>query len=88
MATACLEAEAACREDKRQRQRVERTRGSGSVTTGVTRQPASEQEANRRRGICRQEVVDRQEDEKWQRCNKRHVDNQLEAPAEKRHWHL
>ncbi len=31
-----LEAEAACREDKRRRRRVERTRCGGGATTGVT----------------------------------------------------
>ncbi len=51
--------QAVCREDERRRQRAERTRGGGSATTGVTRQPASEQEANGRGGICRQEAVDR-----------------------------
>ena len=50
--------QAACLEDERRRQRAERTRGSSGATTGVTRQPAGEQEANRRGGICRQEAVD------------------------------
>ncbi len=45
--------------DKRQRQRAEKTRGGGGVTTGVTQQPAGKQEANGRGGICRQEAVDR-----------------------------
>ncbi len=51
--------QAACREDERQRQRAERTRGGGGATTGVTQQPAGEQEANGRGGVCRQEAVDR-----------------------------
>ncbi len=60
----------------------------------VTRQPAGEQEANGRGGVRRQEVVDRREDKKWQRHNKKHCDNQPEAPADKRRrclesqWHL
>jgi hypothetical protein len=58
MAAARLEAEAACQEDERRRRRVERTRGGGGATTGVTRQPAGKQEANRRGGVCRQEAVD------------------------------
>ena len=51
--------QAACREDERRRQRAERMRGGGGATTGVTRQPAGEQEANGRGGVCRQEAVDR-----------------------------
>jgi hypothetical protein len=51
--------QAACREDKRQRQRAERMRGGSGATTGVTQQPAGEQEANGRGGVCRQEAVDR-----------------------------
>jgi hypothetical protein len=51
--------QAACREDERRRQRAERMRGSGGATTGVTQQPAGEQEANGREGVCRQEAVDR-----------------------------
>jgi hypothetical protein len=50
--------QAACGEDKRRRQRAKRTRGGGGTTTGVTRQPADEQAANGRGGICRQEAVD------------------------------
>ncbi len=45
--------------DERRRQCVERTRGGGGAITGVTRQPAGEQEANGRGGIHRQEAVDR-----------------------------
>jgi hypothetical protein len=45
--------------DERRRQRAEKTRGGGGATTGVTRQPAGKQEANRRGGVCRQEAVDR-----------------------------
>jgi hypothetical protein len=72
----------------RQRRHVERTRGGGGATTGVTRQPAGKQEANRRGGVRRQEAVDRREDEKRQRCDERHRDNQLEAPADKRRRRL
>jgi hypothetical protein len=79
-----LEAEAACQEDERQRQHVERTRGGGGVTKGVTRQPACEQEANGRGGVCRQEAMNHSEDKKRQRRNERHHDNQLEALADKR----
>ncbi len=50
--------QAACQEDKRQRQRTERTRGGGGATTGVTQQPAGKQVANGRGGVCRQEAVD------------------------------
>jgi hypothetical protein len=50
--------QATCQEDERWRQHAERTRGGGGVTTGVTRQPAGEQEANGRGGVCRQEAVD------------------------------
>jgi hypothetical protein len=50
--------QAACREDERQRQCAERTRGGGGATAGVTRQPAGEQEANGRGGVCRQEAVE------------------------------
>ncbi len=50
--------QAACREDKRRRQRAERMRGGGGTATGVTRQPAGKQEANGRGGICRQKAVD------------------------------
>ncbi len=64
------------------------SRGGGGATTGVTQQPAGEQEVNWRGGLCRQEGVDPQEDEKRQRCNKRHCDNQPEAPADKRRWRL
>jgi hypothetical protein len=53
-----LEAEVACQEDKRRQRRVNRTRGGSGGTTGVTRQPAGEQEANGRGGVCRQEAVD------------------------------
>jgi hypothetical protein len=58
VAVACLEAEVACQKDKRRRRRVERTRGSNGVTTGVTQQPARKQEANGRGGVRRQEAVD------------------------------
>ncbi len=51
--------QAACQEDEMQRQRAERMRGGGGTITGVTRQPAGEQQANGRGGVCRQEVVDR-----------------------------
>jgi hypothetical protein len=51
--------QAVCQEDERRRQRAERTRGGGGAKSGVTQQPAGEQEANRRGGICRQEAVDR-----------------------------
>ncbi len=74
--------------DERQRQCAERTRGGGGVTAGVAWQPAGKQEANGRGGICRQEAVDCWEDKKWQQHNKRHRDNQLEAPADQRRWHL
>ncbi len=83
-----LKAEAACWEDERRRWHVKRTRGGGGATTGVAQQPSGKQEANGRGGVCRQEVVDPWEDEKQQRCNKKHRDNQLEAPADKRRWHL
>jgi hypothetical protein len=82
----------------RRRRRVKRMRGGGGVSRGreaaamrqqgVTRQPAGEQEVNGRGGVCRQEAVDHQEDKKQQRCNKRHRDNQLEAPVDKRLRHL
>ncbi len=58
MAAAHLEAEVACQEDERWRRCVKRTRGGGGATTGVTRQPAGEQEANGRGGVHRQEAVD------------------------------
>ncbi len=58
MAVARLEAEAACQEDERWRQRVERTRSGSGATSGVTRQPAGKQEANGRGGVRRQEAVD------------------------------
>ncbi len=74
--------------DKRRRQRAERTRGGGGATTGVTGQPAGKQEANGRGGVCRQEVVDRCEDEKRQQRDKRRRDNQPEAPADQRRRHL
>jgi hypothetical protein len=51
--------QAACQEDEMRRQHAERTRGGGGATTGVTQQPAGEQEANGRGGVCRQEAVDR-----------------------------
>jgi hypothetical protein len=51
--------QAACQEDERRRQCAERTRGGGGAKTGVTQQPAGEQEANGRGGVCRQEAVDR-----------------------------
>jgi hypothetical protein len=50
--------QAACREDERRRQHAERTRGGSGATTGVTGQPACEQKANGRGGVCRQEAVD------------------------------
>jgi hypothetical protein len=69
----------------RWRRHVERTRGGGGgATTGATQQPASKQEANRRGGFRRQEVADSREDKKRQWRDKRHHDNQLEAPADKR----
>ncbi len=74
--------------DERRRQHAERTRGSGGVTTGVTRQPAGKQEANGRGGVCRQEAADRCEDKKWQQRNKRRRDNQPEAPADQRRRRL
>jgi hypothetical protein len=72
----------------RRRRRDERTRGSGGATIGVTQQPAGKQEAIGRGGICRQEVVDCQEDKKWQQRNKRRHDNRPEATANKRQRHL
>ncbi len=74
--------------DERRRQRAERMRGGGGATTGVTRQPAGEQEANGRGGVCRQEAVDRCEDEKRQQRDERHRDNQLEEPLDQRRRRL
>ncbi len=74
--------------DERRRQHTERTRGGGGATTGVTRQPAGEQEANGRGGVCRQEAVDRCEDKKWQQRDERRRDNQPETPADQRRRRL
>ncbi len=72
------EAEAVCREDERWRRRDNR---GDAPTSWQTR---GQWEGS----VCRQEAVDHQEDKKWQQCNKRCRDNQLEAPVDKRQWHL
>jgi hypothetical protein len=65
----------------RRRWHAKRTRGGGDTTTGATIQPAGEQEANCKGGISGQDAMERQEDKRRQRHNKRCYDNQ---PANKR----